>query len=100
MGIFLMAEQLCPSIPICMTFLRLQVNEQSNFLCRCYDLLENIIGHMTSEPSLGLDEKQTGQLYTAMVGAFGAVIHFLDEVRLQYEDQVTLHKYLIRKNIR
>ena len=50
---------------------------------------------MTSEPSLGLDEKQTAQLYTAMVGAFGAIIHFLDEVRLQYEDQVTVHKFLI-----
>ena len=83
-----------------MTLLCHQVNEQSNFLCRCFDLLENIIEHMTSEPSLGLDEKQTGQLYTAMVGAFGAVIHFLDGVRLLYEDQVTLHKYLIRKNIR
>ena len=82
-----------------MTFLCHQVNEQSNFLCRCYDLLENIIGHMTSEPSLGLDEKQTAQLYTAMVGAFGAIIHFLDEVRLQYEDQVTLHKFLINNNV-
>ena len=47
---------------------------------------------MTSEESLGLDEKQTGQLYTAMLGAFSAVIHFLDEIRAQYEDQV-IHNY-------
>ena len=48
---------------------------------------------MTSEESLGLDEKQTSQLYTAMLGAFGAVIHFLDDIRSQYEDQVRKPPY-------
>ncbi len=43
---------------------------------------------MTSQSSLDLEEKQTSQLFTANVGAFNAIIHFLDDVRSEHEDQV------------
>ena len=77
-----------------------QVNEKAKLLCSCYSLLENIINHMISEPSLDLDEKQTSQLYTAMVGALGGVMHFLDDVKSHYEDQVNFYVYCLRSFIR
>ncbi|KAK3085973.1 hypothetical protein FSP39_011509 [Pinctada imbricata] len=56
-----------------------KVVEKAEVLCSCYQILEHVIGHMTSAPSLLLDDKQILQLHTAMLGAFNAVVGFLHE---------------------
>ena len=64
----------------------LQVCTKGPLLSSCYSLLENVIGFMTSGPSLALDEKRVKQLYTAMVGAFNAVMVFLKLVKDHHQD--------------
>lgn len=57
-----------------------QVLNKGRLLSTCYTFLESIINHLTSSPSLSLDDRQVLQLHSAMVGAFGAVINFLKHV--------------------
>ena len=63
---------------------------KTDTLVSCYNLLELIICHMTSAPSLKLDENQVLQLHSAMEGAFNSVIFFLRE-QSEQGDQVILY---------
>ncbi|CAG2212127.1 unnamed protein product [Mytilus edulis] len=56
-----------------------QIMSKADTLVSCYNLLELIICHMTSAPSLKLDENQVLQLHSAMEGAFNSVIFYLRE---------------------
>ncbi|XP_052061318.1 neurochondrin-like [Mytilus californianus] len=56
-----------------------QIMTKADTLVSCYNLLELIICHMTSAPSLKLDENQVLQLHSAMEGAFNSVIFYLRE---------------------
>lgn len=60
----------------------MQVEKKGDLLCSCYMLLELVINYMTSGPTLLLEDKQVRQLHSAMLGAFNAVIQFLDKVQL------------------
>ncbi|XP_052817211.1 uncharacterized protein LOC128243460 [Mya arenaria] len=64
-----------------------QANTKGRLLSSCYTYLENVINHLSSGPPLDLEERQVVQLHSAMVGAFGAVIHFLKRVALTPELQ-------------
>lgn len=76
--------------------------EKAEVLCSCYQVLEHVIGHMTSAPSLQLDDKQILQLHTAMLGAFNAVVCFLKESSEKFPMDVSLnkviHKFTISQN--
>lgn len=69
-----------------------KANNKGRLLSSCYTFLENIINHLTSGPSLDLDDRQVMQLHSAMVGAFGAVIHFLKRVAEDTKVQVKCYK--------
>ncbi len=58
-------------------------------------LLEKIINYMAGGPSLGVDEKQTSQLYSAMLGAFTGIVHFIDEVHSENIDQVRNDNFVV-----
>ncbi|ESO99077.1 hypothetical protein LOTGIDRAFT_238919 [Lottia gigantea] len=60
-----------------------EMKEKTCLLCSCYLLLENIISHMTTGQPMGFEEKQVLQVHASMVGAFNAVLFFLDEISTQ-----------------
>ena len=43
----------------------------------CFSLLEQCIEFLTCGPILALEDRQVVQLHTAMTGAFGAVMYYL-----------------------
>ncbi|KAK3610391.1 hypothetical protein CHS0354_008674 [Potamilus streckersoni] len=53
---------------------------KSSLLSSCYTLLESVINFMINGPVLRLDDRQVVQLNSAMVGAFGAVLFFLQKI--------------------
>ncbi|XP_052230312.1 neurochondrin-like isoform X9 [Dreissena polymorpha] len=64
-----------------------QANNKGRLLSSCYTFLESVINHLTSGPPLDLDDRQVMQLHSAMVGAFGAVIHYLKRISVSTEVQ-------------
>ncbi|XP_045191890.2 neurochondrin-like [Mercenaria mercenaria] len=57
-------------------------SDKGRLLSSCYTFLENVINHLTSGATIDIDDRQVMQLHCAMVGAFGAVIHFLKRVSI------------------
>ncbi|KAL3860189.1 hypothetical protein ACJMK2_010347 [Sinanodonta woodiana] len=53
---------------------------KGSLLSSCYSLLEAVINFMTNGPLLRLDDRQVVQLHSAMVGAFRAVLFFLQKI--------------------
>ncbi|XP_022086711.1 neurochondrin-like [Acanthaster planci] len=52
-------------------------SSKESVLVSCFSLLEQCIEYLTCGPTLDLDDRQVVQLHTAMTGAFGAVMHYL-----------------------
>ena len=76
-----------------------QMTLKTDTLVSCYNLLELIICHMTSAPSLKLDENQVLQLHSAMEGAFNSVIFFLRE-QSEQGDQVEDPNQILLASVR
>ncbi|XP_071950158.1 neurochondrin-like [Antedon mediterranea] len=55
--------------------------EKAGIITSCYKILENVIEFLMVGPSMGLDQKQTLQLHSAMTGAFGAIIYYIKNVQ-------------------
>nr|XP_006818323.1 PREDICTED: neurochondrin-like [Saccoglossus kowalevskii] len=70
---------------------------RSSVISACYHMLESIIGYMTAEPTLSLTTKQITQLHSAMVGAFGAVVHYLTRMS---EDKSNYTTPLVQASVR
>lgn len=64
------------------------INSKTSVLLSCYTLLEVSIQYLTCGPSLELDRQQVIQLHSAMTGAFGAVMFYMNLVKDQ-EEQIT-----------
>ncbi|XP_013414202.1 neurochondrin isoform X2 [Lingula anatina] len=64
-----------------------KVEEKSELLTYCYMLLEHIISYMIEGPSLEWEETQIKQVHSALVGAFNAVIFYIQEMSSQGIDK-------------
>ncbi|XP_038055249.1 neurochondrin-like [Patiria miniata] len=56
---------------------------KESVLVSCFSLLEQCIEYLTCGPPLALDDRQVVQLHTAMTGAFGAVMFYLQGAQYQ-----------------
>ncbi|XP_071499941.1 neurochondrin-like [Diadema antillarum] len=64
------------------------IHSKTSVLTSCYTLLEVSIQYLTCGPSLELDRQQVIQLHSAMTGAFGAIMFYMNSVKDQ-EQQLT-----------
>ncbi|XP_070553486.1 neurochondrin-like isoform X1 [Ptychodera flava] len=72
-------------------------DSRSAVVSSCYNMVELIISFMTSGPSLELNSKQVTQLHSALIGAFGAVTHYLTSIA---NDKTQYSKPLVQASVR
>ena len=71
----------------------------------CYYIIESAVSYMASDRLLLLDQRQRGQLYTALKNGFTSILGFLQELSTTLKEQ-TYHlenhqkKYFVSATIR
>ena len=82
-----------------------EIMEKSELLVSCYYIIESAVAYMASDRLLLLDQRQRGQLYTALKNGFTSILDFLQELSLTLKEQ-TYHledhqkKYFVCATIR
>ena len=82
-----------------------EIMEKSELLVSCYYIIESAVSYMASDRLLLLDQRQRGQLYTALKNGFTSILGFLQELSLTLKEQ-TYHlenpqkKYFVCATIR
>jgi len=82
-----------------------EIMEKSELLVSCYYIIESAVAYMASDRLLLLDQRQRGQLYTALKNGFTSILGFLQELSLTLKEQ-TYHlenhqkKYFVCATIR
>jgi len=99
---FLLLVQLC-SIEVRMqledrTFE--QVMKNADLIVACFNLMEIAIAYVATTPSFELEQKEKQQLYTALKGAFAAVIGLLTKVSKSKDKLTPIQKFFIYASIR
>jgi len=82
-----------------------EIMENSELLVSCYYIIESAVAYMASDRLLQLDQRQRGQLYTALKNGFSSILGFLQELSVTLQEQ-THHlenhqkKYFVSATIR
>ena len=82
-----------------------EIMENSELLVSCYYIIESAVSYMASDRLLLLDQRQRGQLYTALKNGFTSILGFLQELSTTLKEQ-TYHlenhqkKYFVSATIR
>ena len=82
-----------------------EIMENSELLVSCYYIIESAVAYMASDRLLLLDQRQRGQLYTALKNGFTSILGFLQELSTTLKEQ-TYHlenhqkKYFVCATIR
>ena len=82
-----------------------EIMENCELLVSCYYIIESAVSYMASDRLLLLDQRQRGQLYTALKNGFTSILGFLQELSLTLKEQ-TYHlenpqkKYFVCATIR
>ena len=64
------------------------VLEDADLLVGCYHIIESAVQYMSSDRLDGLvEQKQRGQLYSALKNAFATILKFLSEVALTLKEE-------------
>jgi hypothetical protein len=99
---FLLLVQLC-SIEVRMQLEDKQFEQVMNnaeLVVACFNLVEIAIAYVATTPSFDLEQKEKQQLYTALKGAFAAVIGLLGKIS-KIKDKLTLtQKFFVYASIR
>ena len=53
----------------------------------CYYIIESAVSYMASDRLLQLDQRQRGQLYTALKNGFTSILGFLQELSVTLREQ-------------
>jgi len=63
-----------------------EIMTQSELLVSCYYIIESAVSYMASDRLLLLDQRQRGQLYTALKNGFTSILGFLQELSVTLKD--------------
>ena len=64
-----------------------EIMEKSELLVSCYYIIESAVAYMASDRLLLLDQRQRGQLYTALKNGFTSILGFLQELSMTLREQ-------------
>jgi len=63
-----------------------EIMENSELLVSCYYIIESAVSYMASDRLLLLDQRQRGQLYTALKNGFTSILGFLQELSITLKE--------------
>jgi len=64
-----------------------EIMANSELLVSCYYIIESAVSYMASDRLLLLDQRQRGQLYTALKNGFTSILGFLQELSMTLREQ-------------
>jgi len=63
-----------------------EIMDNSELLVSCYYIIESAVAYMASDRLLLLDQRQRGQLYTALKNGFTSILGFLQELSVSLKE--------------
>lgn len=82
-----------------------EIMSNSELLVSCYYIIESAVSYMASDRLFLLDQRQRGQLYTALKNGFSTILRFLQDISVKLKDETynlenTQKKYFVCATIR